>query len=173
MDDALSPSTLLSALLLSSVVGKAVTNLMPNNFLQLWVRWKERETDRQRETGRAERWRQQSVERKVESETKGRGRQRHYNEDRPSRIFKQWNTFHISHNISFLPSGLRFHPGRTDWQTIFQQRCFASPATATVNLSLDDCHKFSANPHIFLSYLWWQIMIFAEVNVFVYLSIVY
>lgn len=87
---------------------------------------------------------------------------------RQSRIFHRRN---ISHDISSLPSDSQvrdFHPVQTDWQPIFHQPADSSQAPATVYPSLNDCDKSFINPHIFLPYFWWQLIIPSAVNVCVH-----
>lgn len=135
-----------------------------------WVTpWQHRGRDTRR------RWegREMREQSRYRSETKGKERGRHRegdNEDRQSRISHRWNISHLAQY--FIPAvrflGLRFYPGQTDWRSIFHQPCVPSPAPATVNLCLNDCHKSSTNTHTFLPYIWWQLIISSEVNVCVH-----
>ena len=88
------------------------------------------------------------------------------NEDWQSRVSHHWNISHFT--LYFIPSvrfsGCRFHSGPADWHTIFHQPRVSFPAPATVNPSLNDCHKSSTNPCFVLPYSRWQLIISTAAN---------
>lgn len=136
--------------------------------------------DGQKETKRDD-WEGRRMKRAVSVERKKR---KWYKRERRTRERERWimrtdraeyftaGIFHTSHNISFPPSDSWVWDStqgrQIDRLFFISHEGIFFPAPATVNLSLNHCHKSSTNPHIFLPYFHWQLIISAVANVCVH-----